>query len=77
MTPRRQTIISLYTNEIEAAYNAVEESAQAELSGPSSWTEEATRDFVRSNVKAVLRQNIPDNESIFEYGGDRCGWFTS
>ena len=71
MTARRQVVIDMYNEEIEAMYQAVEESAQAHIKVPETWTIEVIRDFVRSNVTNVLQKPMLDNDDLFQHGCDR------
>ncbi|KAF4612641.1 hypothetical protein D9613_011797 [Agrocybe pediades] len=69
-TPRRHAMVNAYSEEIEAAYNAVADSAQAEISPPTEWDVLNTRNFVRSVVNKVLPQSIDDSADIFQHGCD-------
>ncbi|KAJ3522383.1 hypothetical protein NM688_g8882 [Phlebia brevispora] len=70
-TPRRHAIIKEYEQEIEKTYAKVDESAQSDLSAPSSWTFPNTLDFVRAVVNKVLEREISDTDDLFISGGDR------
>ena len=69
--PRRHAIIKQYEGEINALYDAVEESAQSDLAPPSFWSHESTLDFVRSVVSRVLEHPVADGEDLFHSGCDR------
>lgn len=71
LTPRRHVVVKMYTEEIEALYNAVEESSQGDIQAPTEWTEEATKEFVRKNVWNVMRKEVSDDVDIFQHGCDR------
>lgn len=71
LTPRRHVVIKMYEDEIEALYNAVDESSQGGITAPVQWTEEATRGFVKENVWSVLGKRVPDDADIFQHGCDR------
>lgn len=70
-TPRRQAIINEYKPEIEALYAAADESAQADLEPPSTWTISSSTDFVREVVSRVMEIPVEDNDDIFSLGCDR------
>ena len=70
-TPRRQIALKMYSEEIEAAYAAVEESAQIGVNLPKEWTSETTLQFVREVVNKVLVVHVRDTDDIFQYGCDR------
>ncbi|KAF8488261.1 acetyl-CoA synthetase-like protein [Gautieria morchelliformis] len=69
-TPRRGVALKIYAEEIEAAYAAVKESAQANVRLPEEWTSEAVLKFVRMVVKQVLVRSVRDVDDIFQYGCD-------
>ncbi|CAL1699337.1 unnamed protein product [Somion occarium] len=69
-TPRRHAVIAEYQSEIEALYTAAEESAQAELSPPTSWDPSATKLFVREVVTKVMKCILQDDDDLFERGCD-------
>ncbi|KAF9553775.1 acetyl-CoA synthetase-like protein [Agrocybe pediades] len=69
-TPRRHAMVNAYSEEIEAAYNAVADSAQVEISPPTEWDALNTHSFVRSVVNKVLPQGIDDSADIFQHGCD-------
>ena len=73
-TPRRNVILGMYNDEIEALYKQVEDSAQGDLEPPAAWDEEGTRAFVRAVVEHTLRRSIADDADIFRNGGDRYGY---
>ena len=70
-TPRRHVVTKMYDGEIDALYNAVEQSAQNSIPAPASWTQEEVLQFVRTAVTNVLEKSIADEEDIFQQGGDR------
>ena len=70
-TPRRQAIINDYEQEIDALYEAVEESAQADLRLPEVWDLPSVTPFVRAVVMKVLRRDMEDTDDIFLKGCDR------
>lgn len=70
-TPRRQVVIKMYEQEIEALYQAVEQSSQNNIPAPMNWTADEILDFVRKAVISVLNKEIVDEDDIFVHGGDR------
>jgi hypothetical protein len=74
MTARRQAVLREYEMEIESAYVAAEESAQLSIIYPHDWTEESSRDFVRSVVHTVLKRSVGDTDDLFQNGCDRYEW---
>ena len=70
-TPRRLAIISEYRDEIEALYATVEETAQAHLPPPRSWSLTDAIDFVRSVVHQVMTTRVSDVADLFQNGCDR------
>ncbi|KAF9556254.1 acetyl-CoA synthetase-like protein [Agrocybe pediades] len=69
-TPRRQAMINAYDEEIQAAYDAVSDSSQSEISPPTEWDLLGTYNFVRSVVNRVLPRNVDDTVDIFQHGCD-------
>ena len=70
-TPRRQALINEYEPEINALYDAVDESTQADLAPPATWSEENAKDFVHAVVSRVLDHPVTDNVDLFQSGCDR------
>lgn len=71
LTARRQAVIDDYAEEIQALYDAAEESTQAAGTPPSSWTIETSLDFVRSVIRSVLKVEVSDDDDIFQHSCDR------
>ncbi|TFY68318.1 hypothetical protein EVJ58_g1099, partial [Rhodofomes roseus] len=69
-TARRQAVIDDYAEEIDAAYDRVEESTQSSIPPPSQWDRPTTLDFVRAVINKVLVHNVDDNDDIFQHGCD-------
>ncbi|KAH9841046.1 uncharacterized protein C8Q71DRAFT_890574 [Rhodofomes roseus] len=69
-TARRQAAIDDYAEEIDAAYDRVEESTQSSIPPPSQWDRPTTLDFVRAVINKVLVHNVDDNDDIFQHGCD-------
>lgn len=70
-TPRRPAVIEEYQPEIEALYAEVEETTQAHLPPPTSWTLVDTIDFVRAVVHQVVTRAVSDGVDLFQNGCDR------
>ena len=73
LTARRQAIIAEYESEIDALYDAVDETAQAVKHFPEEWTEQSSLDFARNLVGSVLKVPVKDGDDIFQHGCDRSG----
>ena len=71
-TARRQAIINDYQPEIDALYDAVEETAQADIPPPLAWDIPHALRFVRVVVNRVLKSAVNDTDDIFLKGCDRC-----
>ncbi len=52
---RRHPSISMYNDEIEAVYKAVEESSLVDISTPASWEPTESIEFIRSIVARVMK----------------------
>lgn len=70
-TPRRQAIINEYEDEINATYEAVEDSTQPELSAPSNWDAKSTLEFMRDVIQRVMDVPLEDEDDVFLHGCDR------
>jgi thioester reductase-like protein len=69
MTARRQAILKDYDNEINALYDAVEQTSQVDIPSPSEWTPSQSLDYVRRIVHKVMTQ-VADGIDIFQHGCD-------
>ncbi|EKM51198.1 uncharacterized protein PHACADRAFT_103930 [Phanerochaete carnosa HHB-10118-sp] len=69
-TPRRPAIINEYQPEIEALYATVDETTQAHLLPPRSWTLPHAIEFVRSTVQEVMTRYVLDTDDLFQKGCD-------
>ncbi|KAF9459676.1 hypothetical protein BDZ94DRAFT_1284298 [Collybia nuda] len=69
-TPRRHVVLDAYAGEIEAAYDAVEQSSQVHLQPPSTFTPEATLLFIRRALAEVMPKVPADGDDIFQHGCD-------
>ena len=73
-TPRRLALIDEYAPEIDALYDAVDETTwQVEFAPPPVWTLATCTDFVRAVVTRVLKHAIGDQDDLFQDGCDRYG----
>ena len=70
--PRRHVSVALYNDEIEAAYAAVEASAQTDITPPAVWNREEATKFMRKIVGRVMKNPVGDEDDLFEHGCDRC-----
>ncbi|KAH7929530.1 acetyl-CoA synthetase-like protein [Leucogyrophana mollusca] len=69
-TPRRQAIIAEYEREIDALYEAVEESTQSNIAPPPRWDRDASTEYVRKVVTTVMGRTASDHDDIFQQGCD-------
>lgn len=67
---RRGAIIKEYEDEIDAQYDAVEESAQSNIQPPDHWDQQTALVFTRSVVEKVFTVPVDDDGDIFEHGCD-------
>ena len=73
-TVRRQACIDEYEAEINAAYDAFEESSQADMDPPAAWDLDGIKDFVKRVVSKVMGETtkqLADESDLFELGLDR------
>jgi len=73
LTARRQAVIAEYESEIDALYDAVDETAQAVKYFPNEWTEQTSLDFARNLIGGVLKVPVKDDDDIFQHSCDRSG----
>lgn len=71
LTARRQAVIAEYGPEIDALYDAVDETAQAAEYFPNEWTEKTSLEFSRNLVSSVLKVPVKDDDDIFQHSCDR------
>lgn len=74
-TLRRKVTLEQYTEEIDALYKAVDESAQEDISGPVDWSIDNAIVFVRNAVEKTMKKggrDLTDSADLFEFGLDRC-----
>ncbi|KAH8113759.1 acetyl-CoA synthetase-like protein [Phellopilus nigrolimitatus] len=72
-TVRRQATIKDYDDEIDAAYKAVDDSAQENIVGPEDWTPPRITEFVRQIVLQTMKKEngaVADDADLFEHGLD-------
>lgn len=77
MTPRRHVVIKTYTEEIEALYETVKNSAQEDIPAPEYWTAESTKEFVKKVVTKVMELELADDSDFFLEGCDRYVFLSS
>ena len=70
-TARRQVVIAEYEPEIDALYDAVNETTQAVKTFPDEWTEQSSLEFARNLIGNVLKVPVKDDDDIFQHGCDR------
>ena len=71
LTARRQAVIAEYEPEINALYDAVDETAQTVRYFPKEWTEQTSLEFARNLVGNVLKFPVGDDDDIFQHTCDR------
>ena len=71
LTVRRQAVIAEYEPEIDALYEAVDETAQVVRCFPKEWTEQTSLEFARTLVGNVLKVPVGDDDDIFQHSCDR------
>jgi hypothetical protein len=71
MTARRQAIIKDYDKEINALYDAIEQTSQVDIQLPVEWTPSQSLDYVRRVVYKVMTQKVADGVDVFQHGCDR------
>ncbi|CCL99493.1 uncharacterized protein FIBRA_01511 [Fibroporia radiculosa] len=69
-TIRRAAVIAKYDDEINAAYDRVEESSQSNIPAPVNWDTDNARSFVRAVVHKVLNHKVKDEDDVFNHGCD-------
>ena len=71
LTARRQAIIALYQPEIDALYDAVDETTMAVTQIPNEWTEGTSLEFSRNLIASVLKNPVGDDDDLFQHSCDR------
>ncbi|TFK84744.1 acetyl-CoA synthetase-like protein [Polyporus arcularius HHB13444] len=69
-TPRRQACINAYSQEIDAAYNKMQESSQPDIAPPEHWTRESVQGYIRTIVDKVMSTPVGEDDDLFQYGCD-------
>ncbi|GBE77884.1 acetyl-CoA synthetase-like protein [Sparassis crispa] len=69
-TIRRQECINAYADEIEAVYQAVQDSSEVEVPIPVSWSSATTLEFIRGLVERVTEMKLADDDDLFQQGCD-------
>lgn len=78
-TPRRGVILKDYAQEIDAIYQAVEESSSTNVpipvgsSAEGGWTLDESLGFTRDVIRSILKgsDTMGDEDDIFGFGCDR------
>ena len=73
-TIRRQASIKEYQDEINAAYDAVKESSQENITAPTDWYNGEAKRYIREVVQKTMKakgQGVGDDADLFEGGLDR------
>ena len=65
-TVRRGAVIKDYEEEIDALYQLVEESTQADIPLPPQWNKGAALEFTRAVVERVVGRQIADDVDMFQ-----------
>ena len=71
LTARRQAVIAEYEPEIDALYDAADETAQAVEYFPNEWTQQSSLEFARNLIGSVLKVSVKDDDDIFQHSCDR------
>ncbi|KAK0472170.1 NRPS-like enzyme [Armillaria novae-zelandiae] len=69
-TPRRNTILEAYKEEIEMLYENLDQMLPANVVIPPQWSLKDTTTLIRDIVQVVLERDIGDTDDIFIAGGD-------
>ncbi|KAJ7096117.1 hypothetical protein C8R44DRAFT_813206 [Mycena epipterygia] len=69
-TPRRQTVLDMYADEIRGLYRTVEESFQKNLIAPIEFDAASSLEFVKKIVGEVMVKTPGDDDDIFQHGCD-------
>ena len=68
---RRQAVIANYEQEIDALYDAVNETSQVVKHFPKEWTKESSLEFARNLIGNILKDPVEDDNDIFQRSCDR------
>ena len=69
--PKRRTIVPEYQAEIDALYDAVDETTQADLRPPQTWTYINAKQFVSAVIERVLDRPLGEHDDLFQNSCDR------
>ncbi|KAL5492825.1 hypothetical protein ACEPAI_4273 [Sanghuangporus weigelae] len=72
-TLRRQTVLEEYSSEINAMYDAVNESAQPEIDTPEDWSRSSVLRLTRTVIEQIMKKQadgLGDDDDMFEHGLD-------
>ncbi|KAF8311061.1 acetyl-CoA synthetase-like protein [Clavulina sp. PMI_390] len=67
---RKRAVVEEYTEEIDAAYAALEAGTSTDVEAPATWDKESTLDYVRKVVHKVMEAKVEDGDDIFQHGSD-------
>lgn len=70
-TVRRAPVIKDYEEEIDALYDAVDNSAQSATEPPVHWDDKSANLFTRAVVEKLITVPLKDEDDIFQHGCDR------
>lgn len=78
-TPRRRAILTAYSKEIDAAYEAVDNVSVSNIPAPQKWNIDEIKDWIRRVVHNLLRADaqISDAQDLFVVGVDRSVFISS
>ncbi|OSX58884.1 hypothetical protein POSPLADRAFT_1059977 [Postia placenta MAD-698-R-SB12] len=69
-TVRRAPVIKDYEEEIDALYDAVDNSAQSATEPPVHWDDKSANSFTRAVVEKLITVPLKDEDDIFQHGCD-------
>ncbi|KAF5351553.1 hypothetical protein D9758_007244 [Tetrapyrgos nigripes] len=69
-TPRRGSSLKAYEEEIEKAYQALEESSQPDIQGPAVWDTVSVTVFITKVVENALGFKVHEHDDLFRVGAD-------
>ncbi|KAI0062574.1 acetyl-CoA synthetase-like protein [Artomyces pyxidatus] len=70
MTPRRPAILKTYNDEINALYDAVDETSQIDIPLPLDWSPPEAEKFVRQAIFLVMKRDLSSDVDLFQHGCD-------
>ena len=69
--PKRQSTLSCYEFEIEAAYKKTSESSQTDIKPPKRWDYSDIEFFITKVITRIMDQPIEPDIDLFAHGCDR------